>query len=188
MTEPLRQALDAIFDRQEPYPALAMNPEYDVLLANRAGARMLSQYSDRPVEEINAIEMLFTATHPVLDDWEVTARELWRRLHRESLRSPKNTKLLGLLELMSTSPLVESHWLEAALHLNSEPVATITFRLPNDDRLAFLSTITTFNAPQNVALEELRVECFYPLDSSSAEACERHLGGSAPRHLGALRS
>src|SRR6266851_5628429 len=47
-------------------------------------------------------------------------------------------------------------------------------RLNRDDlELAFLTTLTVFNAPQNVTLEELCLESYFPLDEATARACER---------------
>jgi hypothetical protein len=39
--------------------------------------------------------------------------------------------------------------------------------------VAFLTTVTTFSAPQNVALEELHLESWFPLDDGTAEVCAR---------------
>jgi hypothetical protein len=53
------------------------------------------------------------------------------------------------------------------------PRATSAFRSGRKDdlELAFLSTITSFNAPGNVTLEELRIESYYPLDQATERAC-----------------
>jgi len=42
-----------------------------------------------------------------------------------------------------------------------------------DISLNFLTTITEFNAPQNVTLEELRIESYFPLDDRTRELCEQ---------------
>jgi hypothetical protein len=56
--------------------------------------------------------------------------------------------------------------------LPSEP--TLSLRLRRDALdLAFLTTLTVFSAPQNIALEELRIESYFPLDEATARACER---------------
>ena len=44
--------------------------------------------------------------------------------------------------------------------------------------LRFLTMITAFQAPQNVAVEHLRIETWFPYDEATAEAC-RLLGGGA---------
>lgn len=56
----------------------------------------------------------------------------------------------------------------------SAPLApTLTLELQRGDlSLSFLGTVTVFSAPQEVALEELRIESFFPLDARTAAACE----------------
>jgi hypothetical protein len=62
------------------------------------------------------------------------------------------------------------------LSLPSEPCLTI--RLRRDDlELAFLTTVTIFSAPQNVTLDELRIESYFPLDDPTRRACERLAAG-----------
>ena len=39
--------------------------------------------------------------------------------------------------------------------------------------LAFLTTMTGFNAPQNITLEEIRIESYIPLDNATDEFCKR---------------
>lgn len=39
--------------------------------------------------------------------------------------------------------------------------------------MRFLTTITEFNAPQNVTLEELRIESYFPLDDQTRTLCEQ---------------
>ncbi len=56
--------------------------------------------------------------------------------------------------------------------LPSEPTLSLRIRRDGLD-LAFLTTLTVFNAPQNLALEELRIESYFPLDEATALACER---------------
>lgn len=34
------------------------------------------------------------------------------------------------------------------------------------------TTLTSFSAPQNVTLEELRIESYFPLDDATARFCE----------------
>ena len=51
---------------------------------------------------------------------------------------------------------------------------TLRLRLARDDlRLGFLVTVTTFSTPQQVTLDELRIESCFPLDDETREACMR---------------
>jgi hypothetical protein len=42
-----------------------------------------------------------------------------------------------------------------------------------DLELSFLLAVTVFSAPQNVTIEELRIESYFPLDDATTRACER---------------
>ena len=41
----------------------------------------------------------------------------------------------------------------------------------DDLELAFLTTLTSFSAPGNVTLDELRIESYFPLDEATERAC-----------------
>ena len=62
-------------------------------------------------------------------------------------------------------------WRQPDFSIPSEPTLTLRFQR-NDLKLAFLTTLTVFNAPQNVTLEELCVESYFPVDDATAEACK----------------
>ena len=39
--------------------------------------------------------------------------------------------------------------------------------------VGFLTTVTVFSAPQQVTLDELRIESYFPLDEQTQSTCER---------------
>jgi hypothetical protein len=41
----------------------------------------------------------------------------------------------------------------------------------NDRELRFFSAITTFGAPRDVTLDDVRIECAFPADQATAEFC-----------------
>jgi hypothetical protein len=59
------------------------------------------------------------------------------------------------------------------------PIVPVRFAC-GDRRFDFFSTVTTLGTPQDVTLQELRIECFFPADDATrAEA--RQLAAPAPR-------
>jgi hypothetical protein len=50
----------------------------------------------------------------------------------------------------------------------SSPVMTMQLR-KGELRLSFFSTFTTLAMPTDAALQKLKIECFYPADSATAE-------------------
>src|SRR6185436_18225935 len=93
-------------------------------------------------------------------DWDRVARALLSRLHRESLGRPSDAELSALIRSLFEFPDVPEAWRQPDFSFPSEP--SLTLRLRRDDlELAFLTTVTVFNAPQNVTLEELRLESYF---------------------------
>jgi MmyB-like transcription regulator ligand binding domain len=53
-------------------------------------------------------------------------------------------------------------------------VPVIPVRFAKDQRaFSFFSTVTVIGTPQDVTLQELRIECFFPADTSTAEAARQ---------------
>jgi hypothetical protein len=47
-------------------------------------------------------------------------------------------------------------------------------------RASLFSTLTTLGIPQDVTLEELRIECFFPADEATRDLFESLAGTPAP--------
>jgi hypothetical protein len=123
--------------------------------------------------KINGFRLLFDPRlgRSFVADWEPTAKALLSRLHRELLERPNDTALAALVEDLLGYPDVPKGWQTPDLAAPSEPCLVIRLR-KGDLSLAFLTTLTIFNAPQNVTLEELRLESWFPLDDETRRACE----------------
>jgi transcriptional regulator with XRE-family HTH domain len=173
----ISQVLDRMLAQQEPYPMVVVNRRYDIVRTNRGAAGLLSRFIAEPAAltpPVNAFRVVFDPhlARPFLLDWERVAATLLSRLHRESLERPADGELSSLLRSLFEYEGVPRGWQQPDLSLPSEPCLTI--RLRRDDlELAFLTTVTVFSAPQNVTLDELRIESYFPLDEGTRRACER---------------
>jgi MmyB-like transcription regulator ligand binding domain len=120
----------------------------------------------------NGFQILFDPRlmRPFIENWEQVARSMLSRLHREALERPNDGALASLLRSLFEFPDMPRDWQVPDLASPSEPFLPV--RLARGDlHLAFLSMLTTFNAPQNVTVEELRIETYLPLDDRTREAC-----------------
>ena len=53
-------------------------------------------------------------------------------------------------------------------------LVALVLHLRRDDlELRFLTMVTAFQAPQNIAVEHLRIETWFPYDDATADACHR---------------
>jgi hypothetical protein len=69
-------------------------------------------------------------------------------------------------------PEVPESFRQPDFSLPSEPTLPLRLRRGGLE-VAFLTTLTVFDAPQNVTLDEVRIESYFPLDEATAAACER---------------
>ncbi|WP_394826031.1 helix-turn-helix domain-containing protein [Pendulispora albinea] len=170
---PLAHALERMCAQQEPYPLIVLNRHYDVLHTNQSAARMFLHVMKQLPTSVNMMRLLFDpAVRDLVVDWERVARELLSRLHRELLNRPNDAGLATLLQSLLALPEVPKEWRQPDLSTSSEP--TLIFRVRYQDlELAFLTTVTIFNAPQNVLLDEIVIESYFPFDDPTKEACIR---------------
>lgn len=171
-------ALTKMMEQQEPYPLTVLSGDLTILRSNRAADRLFAAFIAKP-EELPPVRDMFTLLfddrfmRPFVVDWESQARGMVSRLHREHLDRGGNDDRLGaLLDRVLSYPGVPPSWRHP--DPTAEIAPTQTARLArNDLRVGFLITITIFSAPQQVTLEELRVESCFPLDDETRRVCER---------------
>jgi transcriptional regulator with XRE-family HTH domain len=174
-------ALDAILRQQEPFPAVVMNRHWDILRANDAARRFFGfLLDDRPVAEpANVLRMMFdpAAVRPFVTNWDEVAEALVRRVHREAVGGVADEGTRQLLADLCRYPGVPSSWRTSGPPLL--PVVTIRFQ-KEDWRFHFFSTVTTLGTPQDIAVQEIRIECFFPADEESERSARRLAGLGHP--------
>ncbi len=174
-TGPVQMAIERMLEQQEPYPMTVLDRRYDVVRTNRGADRLFARILAEPAAldfPPNIFRVLFDPrlARPFIVEWERIARSLLARLHRESLERPSDGELSALVQSLCDYPDVPKDWRKPDLSLPSEPCLMIHLKR-GDLELAFLTTVTVFNAPQNVTLEELRLESYFPLDDATRRAC-----------------
>ena len=172
---PVRTAIHAILNQQEPYPAVVMNRHWDIVETNRAAARFFGMLlGDRtPPDPGNVLRLMFhpEGLRPCVQLWETVAQALVRRIHREAIGGALDEAGRQLLAEILAYPGVPARWSSPDLDLGAPmvPVVPVSFR--HDARvLHYFSAVTVLGTPQDITLQELRIECFFPLDDATAAA------------------
>jgi transcriptional regulator with XRE-family HTH domain len=173
----IERAIDRMMAQHEPFPLVVFDRKYDIVRLNGGASQLLPLFvADLGALEppVNAMMLLFDprGARPFVEDWPHTARAMLARLHREVLASGGDAELGALLNRILELPDVPASWKQPDFGIPSEPTLIVRFRR-DAIRVAFLTTVTTFSAPQNVALEELHLESWFPLDDETAETCVR---------------
>lgn len=91
------------------------------------------------------------------------------------LVGPADTEMCDLLDELLAMPTVDPDWRHVDLAIPSEPALVLHLRSGDLD-FRFLTMITAFQAPQNVAVEHLRIETWFPYDTTTADACRAVAG------------
>src|SRR5919109_1369601 len=150
---PVRRALDAILVGHEPYPAVIVDHQWEIVASNKP-ARM---FLERVSEELTAppANALRITLHPdgmaprILNFAEWSAH-LLTRLHRQAL--------------LSQDPAEPPEMLFVPLRL----------QIPDGPALSLFSTLATFGTALDITREELSIESFFP----GNEETEAYLKGN----------
>jgi transcriptional regulator with XRE-family HTH domain len=168
----VQTALLAILRQQEPFPAVVMNRHWDIVRTNDAAQRFFGLLlgdgaSSGPA---NVVRLMFNPNglRPYVSNWEAVAETLVQRVHREAVGGIADAATEELLAEVLAYPDVPKRLHRLDLSTPSVPVIPVCFR-KGEHAFNFFSTVTTLGTPQDVTLQELRIECFYPSDKATEE-------------------
>ena len=177
--ERVRRAIDFILLQQEPFPAFVLNRRWDVLMANRAALRV-NRFAmrERASAHDNMIRQIFDPQdlRPAIANWEEVAGDLIRHLHDAVAAAPSDHAARALLNEALAYPDVPARWRRREIDIAPLPLLTTVLRRDGHE-LRFFSTITTFATSRDVTIDELHIECCFPVDEATAALC-RTLAGA----------
>jgi transcriptional regulator with XRE-family HTH domain len=166
----VRGVLQFILDRHEPYGAVVLDRYSNLLMGNAAGTKMLGALVDGTLlsSAPNLFRMVF---HPLggrrhIVNWNEVSRHLLARAERE-LGVPGDevgAALLRELRGYAGDPPREH---PAAIR-PADVLLPVHIRKNGLDVRLF-SAIMTLGTPQDVTLQELRIETFFPADAQSEQ-------------------
>jgi transcriptional regulator with XRE-family HTH domain len=176
---PVRAALEAILRQQEPFPAVVMDRQWDVVEGNAAASRFFAHLlGERPGEgRANVLRMMLdpAGLRPFVANWRDAAGALLARVHREAVGGVLDPATRRVLDEVLRFPDVPERWQAAARAAPALPVVPVVFE-KGGRTFRYFSTVTTLGTPQDVALQELRIECFFPFDGATRAHAEALAG------------
>ena len=178
----VREALDFMLEKQEPYPALVMNRSFDVLMINGAGAKMLAHLGLSAPAGKGPPNVLRLMLHPgglrpYTRDWERAAGHLIERAHRQLKGAEENDPLRHLLAEVLAYPDVPGSFAQENPSADALPVLPLEFELEGNV-LSWITTVASFGTPQDVTAEEIMVESFFPADEATDQLIRTLVDGA----------
>lgn len=181
---PVRSALLAILRQHEPFPAVVMNRHWDLLMTNEGATRFFGFLlgGSTGAAPPNVLRMMFSpaGVRPFVRNWEAVAEALMRRVHREAVGGVLDAALRALVDEVSNYEGVPDRWRSPRPESAQLPVIPVVFA-KGGRTFSYFSAVTTLGTPQDVLLQEVRIESFFPLDDETRRN-SRHLAGEKPRH------
>ncbi len=180
LPEGARRAVQMMKDRHEPFPLILIDRTYDILDFNAGAAAFFGALTEGLAEQdgarLNLARLTFDPgmTERIVNFDEIGRALLWR-LQREALADPDDATMRALVDDVLAMPTVEEGWREIDLAAPTSPTLVVHVRVGGVE-LRFLTMITMFQAPQVVALDELRIETWFPADEETERACRALVG------------
>ena len=165
----IRGLLHFILERHKPYAAIVLDRYANCVMGNGASERLVASLVDSSLltSHANHLRIVF---HPLgarrfIVNWEEVSHHLLGRAEREFGHTKDDEAAALLTELRGYAGPVVSH-------RASERVSSGDLLLPihirrDDFELRIFSTIMTLGTPQDVTLQDLRIETFFPADTES---------------------
>jgi transcriptional regulator with XRE-family HTH domain len=161
-------ALDYMLAQQEPYPAFVVDRRWNLLRANAGAGHLVAFLTGAaPSGPVNLADALISAEglRPFIGNWEEVAVHFLRSVQADAV-ADGTAETAALLRRLTAYPGVPPLSRVAPLETHA-PVLSIHFRKAETELRVF-TTIATLGTPQDVTLQEIRIECFFPSDEGSA--------------------
>jgi transcriptional regulator with XRE-family HTH domain len=169
----VREILGRMLAHHEPYPAMVLDRSWNVVMRNDASARIVAHCLDGadraalfPGQPQNFLRLMFAENgiHRRVRNWHRVGPALMGRLRREARAYPGSPSELLLRELAASPTLGGA---ASDDHDLLSPIIPLELDIRPGCVLRVTNTLTTFGTPQDVSVQELRVEMSFPLDDAS---------------------
>ena len=169
------QAVELLMAQLEPNPVLVLDRYWNILRINAGAKRFLALFPGcDSVTPLNGPRLVFhpQGLRPFIENWNVLAAHITRRVHREVADNPSDETLKCFFEELLSYPGVPSRWRTPDLDGTPPPFLTINYKWKNST-LRLFSALTTLGTPLDVALQELRIETLFPADEATRTIVNR---------------
>ncbi len=168
----MHQAITRVLEAHDPYPGVALDRHWSIVIANAAAQRMVTVMPpDLLAPPLNIFRL---GLHPRgmasrtanFDEW---GRYMLRELQRlaDAAIDPVAT---ALLDEVRGYPNVQALLKTPPLSAPTNPLLVPCVLDIAGQRLSLFTTLATFGSPRDVTLAELTVELFYPADAATEQA------------------
>ncbi|HVK78097.1 MAG TPA: helix-turn-helix transcriptional regulator [Kofleriaceae bacterium] len=168
----LRRAIDHVLRQQEPFGAVVVDGQWDLVTMNQGAQRVFAHFPPATADGAAAARNLMLgvvhpeALRPYIVNWDEVAGHLVARLHRERAARPADEGLGRLLARVLAQPDVPGAWRIPAPDRTAAPFATVHLRSPTLEVRLF-TMLTSIGTALDVTADEVHIETYFPADDAS---------------------
>lgn len=174
--QPVFEALQRSIAHHEPYPAIVIDRNWNLLMANNAThdlIKLLGNPKDvwstvDPSGKQNIYRLTFhpKGLRPLISNWSVLAPQMLARLQKEVNEDPNNQVLIKLLADIIAMTKEDKSDSKSLINIPLMPILPMEITL-NGLKLSLFSMISTFGTAIDVTTSELKIESFFPADAQT---------------------
>ena len=171
---PVRESIERMLKQQEPYPAVVIDRTWNLLQANDA-ANAFTVFvfegpppAPPPGKQHNLLRWLLDPSllRSKLVNFEQVTRYLVSTTHAELLAAGGEPKAMEFVREIMAYPDVPESFRNLRFDDRPTPILTLDFKI-GGKLLSIFTTIATLGTPQDITLQEIRIESFFPADDRS---------------------
>ena len=154
---PIRAALEHTLEQHAPYPGIAIDRMWTVVRLNRPAQVLFGQLG--MAEGSSMLDLMASdELPPLIENWPDVAHHAAQRLRTESAAQGGVAKLDRLAEKLAAVP-----------GGSGKPIGPVTPTIYRTGtmRLSLFANIAQFGTPEDLALDDLKIELFFPADSET---------------------
>ena len=160
---PIRQAVERTLSNHMPYPGLALDGRWRILQANQTATGLFGQFGYGVGDSLIDL-MVSGILADIVENWPVVAQAAAARLRVESVAQggvPEFDRASSHLAQFGSQP-------ERA----KNPVIPTIFSV-GGMRLSMFATIAQIGTPEEVMLDDFKIELYFPMDKETGKAFEK---------------
>jgi len=175
----VRAAVEIILRNNEPRSAYAYDRHWNIMMANHAFIKFLTLVLGEPPAgleplrvstappRVNVLRLVFDpdSVRKVIVNWETIAKSLLNEAYRR-LAWARDDTLQNLISEILGYPGVPERWREPDLESPRDLILPTELKLGGTIARMF-SFVTTLATPNDVTLQDLHIEAFYPADAET---------------------
>jgi transcriptional regulator with XRE-family HTH domain len=170
--EPVRAAIDEVLAAHDPYPALVVDRQWELVTANRGMGLLTAGVAPHLLEPPANVMRL--ALHPEgmaprILNWDDWRSKIVGRIERQA-RLTGEPAMAELRDELAAYTAPQGTDLSTA-GVGHDVFTPLLLRGPEGETLNFFSTVAIFGTAVDITVAELSIESFFPADDITAAAC-----------------